>query len=287
MSAFYETDIERSLHLQNRLDLYPLHKRVLGLIERTLLPKVEATFLARYGRLPEAAKGPSGLWTVSFTGAQDKKKDKKTGKVTSYDPLTGATLAATWEADGKKATLETEGNWLFYASAHDSTRATWPVNLVNLLDDLDGLFDLNGLLPRMSSATEVNGFRVTLNPGTPEVHARQLAALADRSNRNAECMTLYLGKLALMLRNAIEHGTDEVVKEGLLIDASGYWNERGGVLRWLRTNADQLSWKLRTQLPSALPDAANSFLLTPASLKRCLVLLSLVLRAGFSHLQLP
>jgi hypothetical protein len=34
---------------------------------------------------------------------------------------------------------------------------------------------------------------------TPQLHAQQLGALADRTSHNAACMTLYLGKLALML----------------------------------------------------------------------------------------
>ncbi len=32
-AALYDNDIEKSLHLQGVLDLYPLHKRILGLVE--------------------------------------------------------------------------------------------------------------------------------------------------------------------------------------------------------------------------------------------------------------
>ncbi len=103
-------------------------------------------------------------------------------------------------------------------------------------------------------------------------------------------MTLYLGKVVLMLRNAVEHGTDHVAKEGLLIESPGYWKQkREGkiILDWLKDKAKQVSWRPGSPLPLMQPKAANSFLLTPASLQRCVVMLTLVMHAGFSQLQLP
>ena len=102
-------------------------------------------------------------------------------------------------------------------------------------------------------------------------------------------MTLYLGKVALMLRNAVEHGTDRVRRDGLLVDTTHYWDQnRGGkpILTWLTDTATQpqVSWRFATSLPATLPSAANEFLLTPDSLHRCLTLLSLVMHGAFSQL---
>ena len=99
-------------------------------------------------------------------------------------------------------------------------------------------------------------------------------------------MTLYLGKLALMLRNAIQHGTDRVVREGLLLETPGYWTEERRAFKWVRDNAKEVSWRSSGFLPDTVPSAANSFMLTPASLHRCLVLLSLVMRGAFSQLDI-
>jgi hypothetical protein len=273
-SALYETDIERSLYLQNLLDLYPLQKRMLGLVETVILPKIKEKIIQRDGKLPDAAKGASGLWTVAFTGAQDETRNHTVTK--NYDPLTNATLQPTWKTDGLKATLETEGNWVLHAQNH-AGNGTNPIGLARLLDDI---------VKRITYAEEVRGLSIDLSPRDPQAHAEQLAALADCNNRNAACMTLYLGKIALMLRNAVEHGTDLVEGEVLRVDTPGYWKERRGVLDRLKEYAQDVSWRCNSSLPSDLPSVANSFVLTPASLKRCLVLLSLVLHGAFSHLGL-
>jgi hypothetical protein len=262
-SALYDDDIEQSLHLQDLLDLYPLHKRVLGPVEYIIVPRLVSRGVS--------GNAPSTLWTNAFTGWSNA-GTKQPGLVSASLPGQAGLLA----------TLETEGNWLIHAKNHEAAGATGPIELANLLD---------GIVTLMSSAPAVSGVSVTLHPATPQEHARQLAALADRSKHNAACMTLYLGKIALMLRNAVEHGTDRVGREGLLLETPGYWTEerwlrknRLPVFDWVRATATQVSWRSRASLPATLPGAANAFLLTPASLQRCLVLMSLVLHAGFSQL---
>jgi hypothetical protein len=250
-NALYSYVVEESLQFQDVLDLYPLHKRVLGLVEYIIIPR-----LISRGVL---GKGASSLWTNAFTD--------KTTKL--------AQAALPTNAD-KLATLESEGNWVLHSHSHATSN---PIDLATLLD---------GIVARMSSAGEVAGVSVNLQPPTPQVHARQLGALADSSSPEAACMTLYLGKVALMLRNAIEHGTDRVQGNGLLVDTTNYWEDRAGksVLDWLRDTATQtqVSWRSGPLLPATLPGAANAFVLTPTSLHRCLVLLSLVINAGLSHL---
>ncbi len=266
MSALYDDDIEQSLRIQGVLNLYPLHKRMLGLVEYIIKPCLKSRGVE--------GNAPSSLWTNAFTGWRD--------AVGAHPGLSSASLLG---QAGLLATLETEGNWLVHTADHEAAGGNGPIYLAALLD---------GILARMSSAGEVTGVSVNLRPPTPQVHARQLAALADRSSANAAYMTLYLGKIALMLRNATEHGIDRVVREGLLLEMPGYWTEERGprnnrlpVFDWLKATATQEHWRSRTLLPARLPSAANAFLLTPASLQRCVVLLSLVLHAAFSHLGLP
>jgi hypothetical protein len=115
----------------------------------------------------------------------------------------------------------------------------------------------------------------------------QAATLANPKNTAAACMTLFLGKLAIMFRNAIEHGNESVVNGRLHIHTEQYWaNKRGNgnVFDWLLHTAKKISWP--SSLPAALPKSATSFVLTPASLQRSLTLMSLVLQSTFRHLKL-
>jgi len=277
VTAIYGDDIERSLHLQGVLDLYPLHKRVLGLVEYIILPRLKAK-----GVGGEA----SSAWSWAFTG----KIDDDTGKQTRR----GLSTVQWPDWPDKLATLETEGNWILHAADHENAQPTAPVDLAGLLD---------GIMTRMASAEELAGVSVNLQR-KPHAHALQLGALADR-NEKAACMTLYLGKIALMLRNAIEHGADEVVGAELLVKTPGYWKVLRGykgkgeqgryakpkripIFEWHGKTASGVAWRSRDLLPKNehLPTAANEFLLTPASLHRCLVLMSLVLHGAFSHLDL-
>ncbi len=258
-AALHDHRIEESIRLKQVLQLYSLHKRVLSLVESTILPKLEKRGLNGHA---------SKLWTNAFLESVT----DNTGNVLHKGPLNTHTQKAKL---GHLATLETEGNWLLYAAGHQAAGETEPIDLAALLD---------GIIALMSSAVEVTDVSVSLHPATPQVHARQLATLADCSNYNAACVTLYLGKVALMLRNAVEHGTDRVVRERLVLETPGYWTERGGVLQWLTGKADEVSWRSKSSLPRTLPSAANAFLLTSDSLYRCVVLLTLVMHAGRSQL---
>ncbi len=107
--------------------------------------------------------------------------------------------------------------------------------------------------------------------------------------KRAALMTFYLGKIALMLRNAIEHGSDRVAGEALEIDCSGYLTQPRGnkptILQWDREKAGSINkWRSEASLPPEEPDAALGLILTPQSLKRCMVLISLVLQGCKSHL---
>jgi hypothetical protein len=266
-TLLYSDNPQTSLHIQNILDLYPLHKRVLGLVEYMILPRLEKRGLRG---------NASAIWTQAFTGEIDNNngRQRTPGLSTASWPL--------WP--DKLATLEPEGNWLLHAVDHEAADRSGPIDLATLLD---------GIVARMTSAGEVTGVSVSLHQPTPQIHARQLAVLADRSSDSAACMTLYLGKIALMLRNAVEHGTDRVGREGLLLETSGYWTEERGprnnrlpVFDWLRATAAQVSWRSSTSLPTRFPSAANMFLLTPVSLQRCLTLLSLVMHGASSQLQI-
>ncbi len=140
-SALYDDDIEQSLHLQEMLDLYPLHKRVLGLVEYKILPYLVARGL----------KGnASAVWTQAFTGEIDNNngRQRRPGLSMASWPL--------WP--DKLATLEPEGNWLFHAADHEAAGRTGPIDLAALLD---------GILARMSSATEVAGVPINLEPPRP------------------------------------------------------------------------------------------------------------------------
>jgi hypothetical protein len=252
-SALYSDNIEQSLHLQDLLDLYPLHKRVLGLVEYIIVPLLKSRGFTG---------AASSLWAKAFTGASR---------------LCRALLPprADWWA-----TLEALGNWLLIASGHGGS-GTAVLDLATLLDRI---------LSEISSVAEVHGVSLTFSPVSPSVHAKQLTDLADWRNEKAACMTFYLGKVALQLRNAIEHGSDRVVAAGLRVDCPGIWAGAPGMsLSQLQQEARKRpQWRLESQLRhlSSIPPAANALLLTPASLQRCLVLISLVLHGARSHLQL-
>ena len=110
--------------------------------------------------------------------------------------------------------------------------------------------------------------------------------------KRAALMTLYLGKIGLMLRNAIEHGSDRVKGDSLEIDCSGYWNEKRGkkrVRKWIKDKAKDrnVDWRSKGSIPPDEPLAAKGLVLTSESLKRCMVLISLVLKGCKSHLKIP
>ncbi len=251
------------MQLQEVFDLYPLHKRVLGLFEHYIVPRLKDMGLTG---------SASSIWAAAFL------------RNSTHRRLRGASLPprADWWS-----TLEAIGNWLLIANPLSGDI----LRLDTLLDDI-----LSRMVDKNHGVNGVEGSSVTLDPPTPSVHANQLAELADPSNQKAACLTFYLGKLAIQLRNAIEHGIDHVVSEGLRVDCGGAWTEIPSLrLQNLKNEAADKKtkppsqWRLEKELGNLkyVPDSAKALMLTPTSLKRCLVLLSLVLHAGLRQLQLP
>ena len=193
-SALYDSDIEKSLHLQAILDLYPLHKRILGLIEYMIIPEI----------------GDQGKASQVFTDAFCR-------------PNGSRFWAGLTSKDGILATLETEGNWLIFAEK-ETTAGAERLDLACLLDEL---------IEKIVDAHKANGITVTLKPASPREHAEQLRDVSKNPDEGAAKVSLSLGKIALMLRNAIEHGSDRVAGEALEINCSGYWAQpRGGKRSW-------------------------------------------------------
>ncbi len=265
-SALYDDNIEQSLHLQEALDLYALHKRVLGLVEYVLIPEIK--------RKGIPGRGASAVWCAAFTGWQDK---------VGFHP--GCASPALPLDQDDHASVEVEGHWLIEAHRREQAGDSGPLDLGSLLDGLVG--GLNGAPP-------VTGVSITLTPCDPSAHARQLAALSQAGNAAAATMTLYLGKVALALRNYIEHGHDEVCGDRLRIDGTHYWMTMRGpksTYQWVRDEAASVTpaWRHTPLLAGMLPTPpvpANGLLLSAASLRRCLTLLTCVLQGGIGHLRL-
>ncbi len=264
-SALYDPNIEKSLHLQGILDLHPLHKRILGLIEYMIIPKIQVT-------------GPaSRVYSDAFCGNSNSGNRRNKG--------------LTFQ-DGIRATLETEGNWLIIAGKQTAAS----------VNTLDLAYMIDSLIAEIISAPQVRAIRLTLDPASPSEQARQISLVSNNSRKDAALICLYLGKIALMLRNAIEHGFDQVAGDGLEVDCSGYWSEMRKLPAQQHHQAGPqyvpiFDWDKQCscntwrsdhllQQMNAVPQSARSLILTPESLKRCLVLLSLVLEGCKSHLGL-
>jgi hypothetical protein len=272
-SALYNSDgdIEKSLHTQGILDLYPLHKRILGLVEYMIIPGIKnrPSHLSPTDRWFEG--GASAVYTDAFTGKHEWNNSTK-----NYDCKINSICHTNLSVyDGFRASLETEGNWLIAAKNASAS------DLASMLDQL--------LAEITTRAPDVNGFSITLTPASPGVQADQLMRLSDGNDKRAALMTLYLGKIGLMLRNAIEHGSDRVKGDSLEIDCSGYWNEKRAkkpVREWIKDKAREsnVNWRAKGSIPPDVPLAAKRLMLTSESLKRCMVLISLVLKSCKDHI---
>ena len=264
---------------RNVLQLQPLHKRVLGLVEYLVVRKLKQ----------QGVKGKaSAIWDEGFTGPG--------GPLFNLSPeLLGLKSKELKSKDlSVFATLEVEGNWLNIASNRSESARDEHFDLSEHLY-LSELLD--GLIGELLTSPPFDGIEITLTPATPAVHAMQLAKLDCAGSKESALLTMVLGKIALSLRNFMEHGLDEPSEDhGLLIDSSEYWSmERRlqlqgnagkpcDVLSWLKKVAAHLKW--RGDLPASVPVAANTLLLDTASLRRCLVLMSLVLHGANRHLGL-
>ncbi len=159
------------------------------------------------------------------------------------------------------------------------------------------------MVEAVSLSNEVNGLKIRLDPSQKD-HSDLLVTLGDSAKVEAAWLTLYLGRIALGLRNAIEHSSErDPEQNGLAIDFPGYWsaerkhlrtNQKLPAFNWVTQVAADISWTPKSSLaagrglvlPNSKPPGAESFLMTVESLKRCLVLISLVLTGCKSHLKL-
>jgi hypothetical protein len=251
----YGNDIDDLLEIKNVLELQPLHKRVLSLIEYVVMPK-----------LKRHSVGASSVWDSAFTkGSGPLGSDRDVSRV---------------------ATLIAHHVWL-NISGDSSNTVPRRLGLRELLD---------GLVREVSRERGFGGMNITLTPATPADHARQLEQLSKVGDLTAARMTFYLGKVALIIRNFIEHGHEYPENGCLNINNSEFWYTtrtplfpRKGrpevLLTWLKREAKAVMW--HGVFPSKAPGAAEELLLDGTSLRKCLVLMSLVLHAAHRHLNLP
>jgi hypothetical protein len=155
---------------------------------------------------------------------------------------------------------------------------------------------------RIRTSPALVGLELTLVPSTPNAHARQLRMVTEQSER-ARMLTLFLGRVALEIRNFIEHGIEEPEGQGLLIRNEDMWEtkrdyiakgKKGGnrrprsvsLLEWIRLTARDQNWPRTAELPAVVLPAASGLILDTASLGRCLVLISLLVAGSQAHLDL-
>jgi hypothetical protein len=190
-----------------------------------------------------------------------------------------------------RATLDIHGHWLVEAAKAAGTESS------RLAEMLDGM-----VVERIQTVPTLAGLNLTLNPPTPNLHARQFRMVTEPTER-ARTLTLFLGRVALEVRNFIEHGIEVPDEKGLLVRNEEMWQtkrdyvakgKKGGnkspqrvsLIEWIRRTATDQNWPRAPQLPAAVPAAASGLLLDAASLGRCLVLVSLLVAGSHAHLQL-
>lgn len=251
-SALYDDDIEQSLHLQDRLDLYPLHKRVLGVLERVIVPK---------------------LLTDGDAATRLRHAFADTRHAHSADPRI---ISA--PQDGIDTSLEISGGWLVYSKDLNAKNPK-PSSccLAMLIEEFVG---------RINKYFSGGSFQLATASLTPAGQAKQLDFLCQPSLSGRRCLQAMVNVI-INLRNFIEHGIDEVDDSGLMITNSEFWQRLIGNT-WARKYLPK--WREEAKLPRDStgqidpPPLADKLLLTPVSLEYCLVLVSLVLQAGISHL---
>ncbi|HET6880576.1 MAG TPA: hypothetical protein VFI31_10500, partial [Pirellulales bacterium] len=233
LDIFYAKDIERSLAEKPVLQLQPLHKRVLGLLEAMIGRRLKTTWLDRHGRttnghiaerwrmtfLYQSDLSPKTLPppdTLGFKGHQH--RQAPCGVDRNDDPV---------------ATLESEAGWLIHASRKHGSSAH--CKLSEILDEI-----VKEILTRVgTSQTDVS-----LVPSSPAAQAKALAIIASPTSEGRRLL-LYLGNIVITLRNFIEHGIDERTQQGLLVENADCWANcpgRGDLLKWNRNRAKGVRW---------------------------------------------
>lgn len=272
MDALYDPRVDRSHRNTLLYRLQPLHKRLLGIFEQSVITPLRAKVTSKVwvpkGGVTQQA---SNLWRDAFSGT------------VANQPIT--------EWNDFRATLDIHGHWLVEAA---KVSQAGPCRLSKLLDGI--------VAERIRTTPALAGFNISLAPSTPNAHARQLRAVAE-STDEARTLTLFLGRVALEFRNVIEHGIELPMPQGLLIQNEDMWQskrdyarkgKKGGdkrpesvsLLEWIRRTATDQDWSRKALLPATVPQAGTGVLLDTDSLGRCLVLISLLIAGAQTHLKL-
>ncbi len=258
-AACHGGNVETSLSRKSVLELQPLHKRILGLLEYLVVRR-----LSGEGRV-------ASRWRTAF------KNDNP-----NHTHPDGACFVA--KDDNPTATLATEGGWLIHAARLPTANHC---RLADLLDDL---------MLEIGSQLDFEPGTLGLAPKNPTDHAFALATISAPTDQGRRLL-LYLGNIIIGLRNYIEHGIDEPYPQGLMVENAQYWmeprqplsrhskrDEWPEVLEWNRSEGRKVLWSRQAYLPAAVPPAANKLLLDNESMQRCLTLIALVLHGAKKHL---
>lgn len=272
MDSLYDPRVDRSLRQAPLYRLQPLHKRVLGVFEQSVITPLRA-FVTSKAWIPKGGVTlqASNLWRDAFSGT------------VARQPV------ADW--NDFRATLDIHGHWLVEAGKSPQG------GLCRLCDLLDGM-----IAERIRTVPALTGIELSLFPSSPNAQAKQLLAVAEPSER-ARTLTMFLGRVALELRNFVEHGIEVPQEQALLIRNEDMWQskrdyvrkgKKGGdrrsqsvsLLEWIKLTAADQNWSRQTALPATVPQAAAGLILDTDSLGRCLVLISLLVAGSQAHLRL-
>ena len=148
--------------LRGFFDLYPLHKRILGLVEYIIVPQIKAR-PSNLRTEDEWFVGPASvIYSDAFTGQFEPTRKRGNYRL-KVDKLCRATLD---RYDGIRASLETEGNWLIISKEQEKKGYKGPLSLASMLDDLVAM---------IISPGGVKDIPITLRPADPSEQAKQLA----------------------------------------------------------------------------------------------------------------
>ena len=243
-------DIERSISLENTLNLYPLHKRVLGLLEAMIGPKLQSV---GWDPSQPRAAGILQRWATAFfhpigSGTFDLKGHPKHRHRSGACEVDALDYQRPFEVGVSRG-------WINHATMKSGTSRGIPYcRAADLVEDLvNGIFTIVGSAPGSISLQNIN----------PEKHAQQLRLTASATDQGRRLL-LHLGTLMICLRNFIEHGLDQPSGDGLVITNDEYW-------------ATRYSQAMGTPSTTAYPRALGSLYIDANSLSSCLAIISLVL----------
>lgn len=247
---------DKTFAIRRLLDLYPLHKRVLGLLEYQMRPCFGTTNSKFAERL-----------RLAF---QERHHRLDTGLISM-------------PADSRDTSLEMAAGWLAFANEPSNCVSTPSGPACSLAALLDSLVDrlnhrFGGEGPIACARTKLAEFLI------PRDQARQLAAVASTSMAMRRSLQA-ISNIIVNLRNFIEHGTDEVDESQLVVTNGEFWPISDWMAKMLPKWQDEDGKRLPCSSQSvAIPDAAKRLALTTQSLSRCLVLTAIALHGARDQL---